>query len=1133
MRSIYTILSKIRYSTVFLIGLLIPELQSTAQTLLNDSFNYPAGNLYGNGSWVRYGSNYNNPLQVTDNNLTYEGYESEADGKSVKLSDTEISESLFKEFLAPEEAVTSGIIYYSALIRVESAKDNANHIISFVQKGWSDLVDGKTGTEFGKLFIQKGSSDSKFRFGVDRAGSSPAMTEQEYDLNTVYLVIVKYEITGNDIVSLFVNPTDNKNEPAVPDAQTTDQSGSSVSRGIMAIELRQGGTGYKPAPNAVIDALRVTRSYSEIFNPEQIAEDTPSITVSMNDADFGDTFTGMTYYGIVNVKGKNLKSDISVGNMISEDITFETAKITRQEASEGYDLIFYLTPSQTGQHTDTILLESTGAQTQKIAVRWNSSEAEKISDLATLSGKPDDGITVYNYTGEAVVSYTDGTNIYMQDATGGIRLVDEYGNIADKPKEGDKISNMFVTLNSSFGSPYIMILYGTTFQTVEQNVGITPETLTLAELKQNAARYLNTIVRVENVTFLENAGATIDESMTNPAISDGTADGRMNILDGTDIIGTTIPDKAVTLTGISTSMSAAIVAPRSTRDIDNGEATEPSLIITPDRLDMARADINTSVSAGILTVKATQLPGNVVISFTGKNRDIFRASETVADANGTTDVEILYEPTAIGKHEAYVEFMVGDGTEFYQRIRIEGVCIDPANPPAAHIEPATVPEFNAKVGESAEFTLNVRTENMPDFLSARILGESNGAFLINNTILPKEGESSLKITFRPKEEGTFTETLMFSSLELDTIYVGLSGKATTGEIEEKEGDELPLTTDNPLILLVETFDGQTQNKPVGIDGWKNIAMKGNRAWWGYQDANGENTAKVTAYKSNVPDGYSEDCEMLLVTPPLDFKNAQSKMFTFRVMGDLLLENQKDLLELCYIDMMDGEMYINPVELQMPNIPDLNGEWMEYHIDLDGQEIADVFFMGFRFKSTLGKDNTAVYYIDDVSFGRTDLPQIKPQATYMEFEAQVNKEYVSGEIEVTGLNLQEDIKIKVGGPNRSRFSATKETIPSGGRFAVKFKSDEIGVHEAYVKLSSRGAADVYIPIAVNCKEFVGIGDITFGDVSDIKVFSINGVRVKAMETCSCPEDMLKSLESGYYIITYKEDGTLKTAKVFKD
>lgn len=67
-------------------------------------------------------------------------------------------------------------------------------------------------------------------------------------------------------------------------------------------------------------------------------------------------------------------------------------------------------------------------------------------------------------------------------------------------------------------------------------------------------------------------------------------------------------------------------------------------------------------------------------------------------------------------------------------------------------------------------------------------------------------------------------------------------------------------------------------------------------------------AKITAYDSKVETGNGTPCQMMLVTPPLDFVNSASKLLTFRIMGDMLLESQTDLLEVCYIDMAENDMY---------------------------------------------------------------------------------------------------------------------------------------------------------------------------------------------------------------------------------
>ena len=312
-------------------------------------------------------------------------------------------------------------------------------------------------------------------------------------------------------------------------------------------------------------------------------------------------------------------------------------------------------------------------------------------------------------------------------------------------------------------------------------------------------------------------------------------------------------------------------------------------------------------------------------------------------------------------------------------------------------------------------------------------------------------------------------------------------------------------------------------------------MKGKRAWWGYEfpatdESAGELAAKVTPYDSMTPEGGEEDCEMLLVTPPLDYVNSASKMFTFRVRGDYLKDNQPDKLELWYIDVADGDMFVSPVDgMVMPDMADQSGEWQEFHVDLSNQNIADVFFMGFSFKSTRGRNNSATYYIDDVSYGRTDLGTIRSSAMSLAFTAVQGKDAVSEEVKVTTANLVEPVTLTLGGPNKSKFKLSTATLPAtGGSFTVSFNSDEIGVHEAYVKLSSRGAADIYVPVSVNNTTTDGIGSIS-AETGDIEIFDINGRLVRSRKDVT-PAEATDGLPAGVYVIKRTAETGITVNKV---
>lgn len=866
--------------------------------------------------------------------------------------------------------------------------------------------------------------------------------------------------------------------------------------------------------------------------PMRSSGNPPEITLSPSTVGFNYVFIGNTYTQTVNIKATNLRGDITLNGMTTGEVELSATTITKSEAesAEGYDLTITLTPTDENIYQETVVLNTQDADMVTLSIYWAAMATTDVADIATLKAKPTDDYTNYKYTGEAIVTAIGKKFIYMQDATGGLALNDNWGDFPTV-KVGDKISGFVVNTVSSWGAINAQPVQGTGIEILAENQTVEPVVTTLADLKANAKSLHAKLVQVANVTFTENAGETFNADMVNPKINDGTEEGRFNVFES--IHGVTVPTEAVTIVGVSTSATAVVVGARTADDLIKEVTGEPALNITDEVLfEGTAAPINVATEYVKLKVDAANLPSAVSIYITGTNGKMFSLStEEIPAGTSTTDVIVTYTPTAVGKHTARINFESADMPELNNAFTINTVCIDPANPPTIIVEPMELPQFSAKVGEQQQQTLKVTTKGLPDYGKVKLMGEGEGAFLINNTMLMEEMEQTLTVTFKPKAEGTFTERLEFSALEAETFYVTITGTTTGGaDPSDKEGDDLPLTAENPLTLLNENFDNITNNKPVSIEGWKNVAMEGKRAWWG-SDADGEKTAKVSAYDSSVEIGKATPCEMLLVTPPLDFVNSATKMFTFRVMGNLLTEGMTDLLELCYIDLEGGEMNVFPIELTMPNIPDLNNEWQEYHLNLEGQDLADVFFMGFRFKSQLGRENSATYYIDDVTYGRDDLPMITPSVTQLAFESTKGATTVSEEITLETLNTTEPITLSLGGPNKSKFELTATTLPAtGGKFAVKFQSDEIGVHEAYIKVSSRGAADVYIPVSVNNKDNSGIVSITFEASPDVTVYDLSGRAVKTVKECKNYRQAIDGIAAGTYILKAVSKAGVQTTKV---
>jgi hypothetical protein len=227
------------------------------------------------------------------------------------------------------------------------------------------------------------------------------------------------------------------------------------------------------------------------------------------------------------------------------------------------------------------------------------------------------------------------------------------------------------------------------------------------------------------------------------------------------------------------------------------------------------------------------------------------------------------------------------------------------------------------------------------------------------------------VTFKPNEAGNYSDVITLSGVKAEPKTVALTGIALQGGTTPgAEGDTLPLPSENPRAMLVESFDNVTRNTAVKLDGWRNLALKGTRAWWGYEwTDDGNKAVKVTPYDSKIEAGAGTPCQMMLVTPPLDYKKAASQIFSFRVMGDFMTAGMADKLEVCYIEKNGNDMYVEPIDgIAIPATADLNKEWQSFDLHLENQNIADVFYIGFRFTSTRGADHVATYYIDDVKWG---------------------------------------------------------------------------------------------------------------------------------------------------------------------
>ena len=186
-------------------------------------------------------------------------------------------------------------------------------------------------------------------------------------------------------------------------------------------------------------------------------------------------------------------------------------------------------------------------------------------------------------------------------------------------------------------------------------------------------------------------------------------------------------------------------------------------------------------------------------------------------------------------------------------------------------------------------------------------------------------------------------------------------------------------------------------------------------------------------------------------------------------------------------------------------------------------------MAFRFTGERGRTSSATYYIDDVTYGRTDIPLMRLSANSLAFEAYPATDALSTTVRVSTENLAEPITLTLGGANKSKFALTASTLPTeGGSFAVKFNSDDEGVHEAYVKLASRGAADQYLELSVNNTTQTGIASLGT-DAADYTVYDHAGRLVRNLRGVSAAQ-ATASLPAGLYVVQKRTPQHISTSKI---
>lgn len=555
---------------------------------------------------------------------------------------------------------------------------------------------------------------------------------------------------------------------------------------------------------------------------------------------------------------------------------------------------------------------------------------------------------------------------------------------------------------------------------------------------------------------------------------------------------------------------------------DSAPVAEPNMIVTPHvTYDGSPVAIGQQATYATYTVEYANLTEAVSVYVTGANSDQFEVSEgSIPAGSGTATITLNYKPQSIGKHTARINFESNVST-LNTGYAANAIAWNPATPPTISVNTEGLKTFECKAGASVQQTITVSTSDLIDYGSATVSGTANGAFIINNATLLKNGDTKITITFKPLVEGNYTDVVKFTALNAESKSVTVKGVATADEVSGKEGDQLPLDESNALTSYVQNFDGVVKNQALSLEGWKNLAQVGTRAWWGYTWDDGNGAAKVTPYDSKSEE--STPCVMTLVSPALDFKNSANPVLTFKLMGTLMREGMNDALEVCYIE-KDGEsMYVEPIQgLNIPCTPDQNSEWVPFTIDLKGLDLADTFFIGFRFKSNRGTESTTSYFVDDFTWGQTNVPLIRTSVRELRFPATIGKKATSPEISVEGVALTSPISISMYGADKDKFTLSTTGLPAeGGKFTLDFIHNEQGVFAVEVDLASEGAPVSAVVVGADNQVATGISTVVINLEQPVSVYDLQGRVLINCEKINSLSHVKATFGEGIYVVKQGE------------
>lgn len=364
-------------------------------------------------------------------------------------------------------------------------------------------------------------------------------------------------------------------------------------------------------------------------------------------------------------------------------------------------------------------------------------------------------------------------------------------------------------------------------------------------------------------------------------------------------------------------------------------------------------------------------------------------------------------------------------------------------------------------------------------------------------------------THRP----TLVRFVSSESVEVQRVTISpntVDERETFDKIEEAM---LKGADSKPLAVLNETFSDLRHTRILGLKGWQNLTVRGERPFYAWQQKNADQSvvenevAQISFLKYGAID--KREHESWLISPTLSYKNAQSKDLTFSLMyrnqttngeerfGFYIIAEENGKIKPYYLDL---SAYV-PAGVKLE--PDM---WFDYRIDLskvEGLNLEDKFHVAFSYYSPVGGNETSLnFMIDDVTFGRTDLPELAVDNDFIQFVFRPGQEMTPQPLNIYSDRTTAPVTVTLApSAQKKYFKLSHEKLPlEGGSIAVGFKSNDSKTHAAALLVQTRGAKPIIVkllaqPITAGINNVAGDDESTLQPAITGSDLTVNGKYLK--------------------------------------